>query len=150
MSEDNSKRQFTPNLSGLDHLVLTVRDIARTRAFYRRVLGMRDEEFTAADGSSRVALFFGSQKINLHQSGAEFEPKAERPQAGSADLCFLTEGDLEGWTDHLASLGINLLEGPVTRSGAAGTLRSLYIRDPDGNLIEISRVKPDDHKTQGL
>lgn len=127
-----------PHVTSLDHLVLTVSDIARTVAFYEDALGMRAERFTPADGSTRVALLFGTQKINLHETGKEFDPKAAQVQPGSADLCFLSDGSLEGWVSHLAAMGVPLEDGPVQRTGATGPILSIYIRDPDGNLIEIS------------
>lgn len=132
-----------PTLAALDHLVLTVADIAATCAFYRDVLGMTPEAFQPADGGTRWALKFGAQKINLHQSGAEFEPKAAQVQPGSADLCFLSETPLEDWQQHFAALGVRVELGPLPRSGATGPIRSLYLRDPDGNLIEVS------NKTKG-
>ena len=122
----------------LDHLVLTVADIPTSLDFYARVLGMTGQAFDAADGSQRWALIFGQSKINLHQFGREFEPKAKQPQPGSADLCFLTDVPLTRWQDHLASEDISIEAGPVARSGATGPITSLYIRDPDSNLIEIS------------
>ena len=122
-------------ISSLDHLVLTVRDLDATVRFYVDGLGMRLETF----GAGRTALHFGSQKINLHLAGREFEPKATHPIPGSADLCFLTERSLAEIERRLASLGWPLLEGPVARTGATGPLRSIYVRDPDGNLIEIAR-----------
>ena len=127
-----------PPLAALDHLVLTVADIPATCAFYRDVLGMTPEVFHPADGSTRWALKFGAQKINLHQSGAEFEPKAAQVQPGSADLCFLSETPLEAWQRHFAVLDVTVELGPLPRSGATGPIRSLYLRDPDGNLIEVS------------
>ncbi len=127
-----------PTVTALDHLVLTVADIAATVGFYEDVLGMQAEQFTPADGSTRWALKFGAQKINLHQAGQEFEPKAKTPLPGSADLCFLTETPLDEWQAHLAASGVALEEGPVKRTGARGPILSLYIRDPDGNLIEVS------------
>jgi catechol 2,3-dioxygenase-like lactoylglutathione lyase family enzyme len=125
-------------IDSLDHLVLTVRDIDATVAFYERALGMHGIRFRTADGSERVALSFGQQKINLHKAGREFEPKAEHPVPGSADLCFLTALPLDDVIAHLAACGVPLLEGPVRRTGATGPLLSVYIRDPDRNLIEIS------------
>ena len=125
-------------ISGLDHLVLTVADIAQTVAFYSDVLGMEAEEFTPADGSVRWALMFGKQKINLHQVGNEFEPKATHPAAGSADLCFLSDVSIPDWQAHLNNLGIRIVEGPVQRTGATGAILSIYLRDPDGNLLEVS------------
>jgi catechol 2,3-dioxygenase-like lactoylglutathione lyase family enzyme len=125
-------------LIGLDHLVLTVRNIENSVRFYGDVLGMAVECFAGADGSTRTALNFGAQKINLHQAGAEFEPKAAQATVGSADLCFLTGDQLADWQAHFAALGVKVLEGPVTRTGASGVITSLYVRDPDENLIEVS------------
>lgn len=121
----------------LDHLVLTVADIDRTCAFYERVLGMAVTTF----GAGRKALTFGRQKINLHQVGREFEPKSKRPTPGSGDLCFIAGIDLDAVVDHLKSCGVAIEEGPVDRTGATGPIRSVYIRDPDDNLIEISTYK---------
>ncbi len=118
----------------IDHLVLTVQDIAATCDFYGRVLGMETVEF----GAGRRALAFGAQKINLHQSGKELEPKAGKPTPGSADLCFILKGTLEEAGAHLKSRGVLVLEGPVERTGARGKIRSLYFRDPDLNLVEVS------------
>ncbi|WP_343718002.1 VOC family protein [Inquilinus sp.] len=118
----------------LDHLVLTVASIEATCDFYARALGMTVETF----GQGRKALRFGTQKINLHQAGREFEPKALRPTPGSADLCFIAATPLEEVMAYLQRLGIVLEEGPVPRSGATGPIRSVYLRDPDRNLIEIS------------
>ena len=118
----------------LDHLVLTVADIERSCAFYAQVLGMSVVTFKG----DRKALAFGTQKINLHQLGREFEPKAERPTAGSADLCFIVATPLDEVIAELAHLGVPVLEGPVTRTGATGPIRSVYVRDPDANLIELS------------
>ena len=128
-----------PTITGLDHFVLTVADIPATVAFYTGVLGMREEVFYPADGSTRTALKFGNQKINLHQAGREFDPKAEHPVAGSADFCLLTETPLDVWQAHLEAQGVAIEEGPVKRTGARGVIESLYIRDPDRNLVEISR-----------
>jgi len=125
-------------LNALDHLVLTVADIDATVRFYCDVLGMQAERFTPADGSVRWALKFGAQKINLHQVGQEFEPKAKRATAGSADLCFLSDEPLADWQTHLNDLGVKVIEGPVKRTGAQGPIISIYLRDPDGNLIEVS------------
>ena len=133
-----SNPDMTPKLDALDHLVLTVADIGATVAFYRDVLGMEAEVFHPPDGSTRTALKFGAQKINLHQQGAEFDPKALRPGPGTADLCFLSAVSLEDWQAHLAQQGTAVEDGPVARTGATGPLMSIYIRDPDGNLIEIS------------
>ncbi|HHL20331.1 MAG TPA: VOC family protein [Aliiroseovarius sp.] len=129
---------MTPTLTALDHLVLTCTDIAATTRFYRDVLGMRAERFPTPDGSQRHALFFGTQKINLHPARAPYHPHAARPVPGSGDLCFLTDTPLDMWQAHLARLGVDILDGPVRRTGATGPITSLYIRDPDGNLIEIA------------
>ncbi|WP_204112874.1 VOC family protein [Shimia biformata] len=131
---------MTPRITSLDHLVLTVADTEVTARFYGDVLGMGIETFRPADGSIRTALTFGAQKINLHQSGAEFDPKAARPTPGSADLCLLTATPLEDWGRHLARCGVEVIEGPVKRTGATGPILSIYLRDPDGNLVEISRL----------
>jgi len=122
----------------LDHLVLTVRDLQATVAFYTEVLGLEDVTFDAG----RRALRYGQQKINLHPAGGEFEPKADRPTPGSADLCFVVEGDLDAVVAHLARHGVPLVEGPVGRTGALGAMRSVYLRDPDGNLVELSSYDP--------
>jgi catechol 2,3-dioxygenase-like lactoylglutathione lyase family enzyme len=126
-------------LDSLDHLVLTVADIDASCAFYSRVLGMQLVTF----GAGRKALAFGAQKINLHQAGREFEPKAQRPTPGSADLCFLTSVPLAAVQQHLATCGVPVLEGPVQRTGARGPILSVYIRDPDQNLIEIANLLHD-------
>jgi catechol 2,3-dioxygenase-like lactoylglutathione lyase family enzyme len=118
----------------LDHLVLTVRDIAATCDFYSTVLGMQVVTF----GEGRKALAFGQQKFNLHEAGREFEPKADRPTPGSADLCLIAEGPLSDVIDHLSARGVPILEGPVKRTGALGPITSVYFRDPDQNLIEVS------------
>lgn len=122
------------NINRLDHLVLTVKDIDTTVQFYASVLGMEKEEF----GAGRLALKFGNQKINLHQAGNEFEPKAQKPTPGSADLCFITEVPLAQAIDHVRNQGVDIIEGPVARTGATGPISSFYFRDPDQNLIEVS------------
>jgi len=121
-------------IDSLDHLVLTVADIEASCAFYRQVVGMEVITF----GQGRKALAFGAQKINLHQAGLEFEPKAHRPTPGSADLCLLTSVPLAQVQDHLAACGVAVIEGPVQRTGAQGPLLSVYFRDPDLNLIEVA------------
>ena len=118
----------------LDHLVLTTRDEAACVRFYRDVLGMRLETF----GEGRKALVFGSQKINLHVAGKEFEPKAQHPTPGALDLCFICSVPLEQAMARLQASGIPIECGPVPRTGAQGPIRSIYVRDPDLNLIEIS------------
>jgi len=126
----------------LDHFVLTVKDLNATVDFYQEVLGMQLTSFAAATDPSitRHALKFGTQKINLHISGKEFEPKAQNVQPGSGDLCFLVEDSVDDVLGRLKESGITILEGGrvVERTGAQGKLRSVYIRDPDGNLIELS------------
>jgi catechol 2,3-dioxygenase-like lactoylglutathione lyase family enzyme len=121
-------------VDALDHLVLTVKDIDASIAFYSKVLGMGVVTFNG----NRKALSFGKQKINLHQSGNEFKPKADKPTPGSADLCFLTSVSLSEVAAHLDSSGVIIIEGPVERTGAQGLIMSLYFRDPDLNLIEVS------------
>ena len=127
-----------PQVSGLDHLVLTVSDIQATVAFYTNVLGMRAQDFRPADGSIRKALTFGAHKINLHDAAAPFAPHAATPAPGTADLCFLSDTPLDAWTAHFAALGVAVITGPVARTGATGPILSLYIHDPDGNLIEVA------------
>ena len=121
----------------LDHIVLTVRDVEATAAFYTRALGM--ELRTFGEGR-RKALHFGAQKINLHEAGREFEPKAARPTPGSADLCFLTGEPLADVARRLEACGHPAFEGPVARTGALGPITSIYTHDPDGNLIEIANA----------
>jgi catechol 2,3-dioxygenase-like lactoylglutathione lyase family enzyme len=121
-------------VEGLDHLVLTVRDIDATCSFYSTVLGMRVVEF----GGGRKALAFGRQKMNLHEAGQEFSPHARRPEPGAADLCFLSPLPLEKVILHLAAHRVEIVEGPVRRTGAVGPLLSVYVMDPDGNLLEIA------------
>lgn len=118
----------------LDHLVLTVADIDTTLAFYRRVLGMRVVSF----GEGRKALAFGRQKINLHAYGHELQPCAAAPTPGSADLCLIAGVPLQQVIAHLADCGVPIEQGPVQRTGAIGVIDSVYLRDPDRNLIEIS------------
>jgi catechol 2,3-dioxygenase-like lactoylglutathione lyase family enzyme len=121
-------------LDRLDHLVLTVRNIETTCTFYSNVLGMDVVIFE----NGRKALSFGSQKINLHEAGKEFEPKAYRPTPGSADLCFTTTAPIDEVVKRLESSKVRILEGPVKRTGALGVMMSVYFRDPDLNLIEVS------------
>lgn len=118
----------------LDHLVLTVKDIDRTCQFYTEVLGMERVTF----GEGRQALKFGNQKINLHELDSEFEPKAIAATPGSADLCLIAKTSLEKAIQHLESWQVEIIEGPITRTGALGGITSIYIRDPDLNLIEIA------------
>jgi catechol 2,3-dioxygenase-like lactoylglutathione lyase family enzyme len=125
------------NVTGLDHLVLTVKDLDATCEFYATVLGMEVATF----GENRKTLAFGSQRINLHQAGHELEPKAHRPTPGAADLCFLTDVSYEEVIAHLNNCGIPIILGPVFRTGGAGLLKSVYFRDPDLNLIEVAVKK---------
>ncbi len=118
----------------IDHFVLTVRSVETTCDFYSRVLGMEVEEFEGG----RRALEFGRQKINLHQAGKEFEPKAEQPTPGSGDFCLITDVPLGRVAEHIRSCGVEIIEGPVSRTGATDRLESVYLRDPDGNLVEVS------------
>ena len=124
-------------IARLDHLVLTVRSLDVSVDFYTRVLGMTSETFD----NGRRALRFGQQKINLHERGKEFEPKALRPTPGSADLCFVVETPLPKIVEHVRAQGGEILLGPVERTGALGPMESVYLRDPDGNLIELSRYR---------
>lgn len=123
-------------IKSLDHLVLTVADLEATIRFYRDGLGMEPRRF--GPNQERVALYFGVQKINLHEQGKEFEPKAAAPTPGSADLCFLTDIPVDEVKAQLETAGIVVIEGPVERSGATGPILSIYLCDPDGNLIEIA------------
>ena len=125
------------NVTNIDHIVLTVKDINRTVQFYKSVLGMTIERF----GEGRIALKFGNQKINLHEHGSEFEPKAHQPTPGSEDLCFLTNTKLEVAIEHVKNEGVKIIEGPVARTGASGPIISFYFRDPDQNLIEVANIE---------
>lgn len=125
-------------ISSLDHLVLTVRSIEETTSFYTEVLGMEKETF----GGGRVALKFGGQKINLHEVGREFEPKAAMPTPGSADICLIASLPIQEAYARVESKGVEIIEGIVRRSGAIGPIQSFYFRDPDRNLIEVSSYAP--------
>lgn len=118
----------------IDHLVFTVKDIQMTCDFYQKVLGMQVVTFKG----DRKALSFGNQKINLHQVGKEFEPKANKPTPGAIDLCLITKTPLEEAKKHIESFGVEIIEGPIERTGASGPIKSIYFRDPDFNLIEVS------------
>ena len=123
-------------ITSIDHFVLTCADVDATIDFYVRVLGMTAESF----GAGRRALSFGNQKINLHQAGAEFEPKARVATPGSGDFCLLSDLPVAEIAAHLAAEGVEVIEGPVEKIGAAGALLSIYFRDPDGNLVEVSNA----------
>ena len=118
----------------IDHLVLTVHDLDRTIDFYSRVLGMQPVTFAGG----RRALSFGRQKLNLHQSGREYEPKALKPAPGAIDLCLITETPVAQVIQHLEGQGVHIVQGPVEKTGATGPITSVYFRDPDGNLVEVS------------
>lgn len=120
----------------LDHLVLTTINLEACKDFYVRVLGMRPETF----GNGRLAFCFGNQKINVHERGREFEPKAHLPVPGALDLCFIASHGLDAVIAHLQTEHWPIIEGPVQRTGATGPIRSVYVRDPDLNLIEISEL----------
>ena len=121
-------------IKNIDHLVLTVKDIEASCRFYTTVLAMEEVSF----GQGRKAVAFGNQKINFHQHGQELEPRALHPTPGSGDLCFITDDSISDVIEHIQSCGIEIIEGPVARIGAKGPMISIYIRDPDQNLIEIS------------
>jgi len=130
------KQRNMMNIGNYSHFVLTVRDVQVTCDFYARVLGMTVISF----GEGRKALRFGSQKINLHQAGQEFEPKATAPTPGAADFCLITNTLIEDVYAHLKSNHISALMPPSERDGAAGKIRSVYFHDPDGNLVEVSNM----------
>lgn len=121
-------------ISRIDHFVLTVASVEATCDFYERTLGMKVETF----GEGRKALAFANQKINLHQAGAELEPKSDKPTPGSGDFCLITDTPLKDVIQHLERCGVRIEEGPVDRTGATGPIVSIYLRDPDKNLVEIS------------
>lgn len=129
----------------IDHLVLTVRDLDATCEFYHQVLGMQMVTFAG----TRKALQFGQQKINLHQQGQEFEPKATDPTPGAIDVCFITQTPLPAVIEHLQHCQVPIEAGIVQRTGAMGPIDSVYIRDPDGNLLEISNYRSGDRREAG-
>ena len=129
--------RHTLKIDAIDHVVLTVQDVQTTSHFYQQVLGMRVVHFERC----RTALKFGTQKINLHKAGNEFAPKASRPTRGSADICLITSERLPDWEQHLKKCGVTVIEGPIWQTGARGVMQSIYLRDPDGNLIEISKYE---------
>lgn len=122
------------NIIALDHLVLTVKSLKKTIAFYSQVLGMCEVTI----GQGRKALCFGQMKINLHEVGNEFEPKALKPTPGSADLCFISSSPVDNIVQVFKNHNVEIVEGPVFRTGAMGKIHSVYVRDPDENLIEVS------------
>jgi catechol 2,3-dioxygenase-like lactoylglutathione lyase family enzyme len=129
-----------PQILALDHVVLTVASIERTIRFYSELLGMMHVRF----GHGRSALAFGGQKLNLHEAGREFEPKADRPTPGSADLCFELDADAGEIARWLETNGVQVEEGPVRRTGARGPVVSFYLRDPDRNLVELATYRTAD------
>ena len=127
------------DIHSIDHIVVQAVDIPETIKFYTEILGMTHSEFQPPTGGPvRQSLHFGAQKINLHEASAPFLPHARHPTAGSVDLCFITQQSIGDWQQHLAKCGIVIEYGPVRKTGANGPLLSIYIRDLDGNLIEIS------------
>ena len=132
-------------ITHLDHLVLTVRDIDRTCAFYETALGMERRSF----GDGRVALHFGGQKINLHAADNPIDPNVRHATPGSADLCFITATPIAQVVRHLAELGIAVITGPGERAGARGRLMSVYVYDPDENLVEIANDMSTDDMPKG-
>ena len=126
------------NIDRIDHVVMTVRNLDATCAFYSRVLAMQVVTFAG----DRKALAFGRQKINLHQAGREFEPRANAAAPGTIDICLITTTPLAEVIEHLKACGVPIIEGPVVKTGAAGPIRSVYFRDPDDNLIEVSNYLP--------
>lgn len=116
---------------------MTVRDINTTVQFYESVLGMVVDTFS----EGRIALKFGNQKINLHEQGQEFQPNADQPIPGSVDLCFITDIKLDAAMEHVKSRGVQIIDGPVARTGATGSIVSFYFRDPDNNLIEVANYE---------
>ena len=125
---------MTPTIDRIDHIVLTVADIDRTLGFYARILGMQPVTFAGG----RRALAFGRQKLNLHQAGREHEPKARDPRPGAIDLCFISPTPVADLIAHLKEHDVHVVDGPVERTGALGPMQSVYFRDPDGNLVEVS------------
>ena len=124
-------------LERIDHIVFTVQSIEKTCAFYARVLGLTVQAYVYG-GAERKSLHFGEQKINLHEAGNEFEPKARRPAPGAIDICFITKTPIDEVIAHLVVCGVAIVDGPGVRNGAIGRMRSVYFRDPDQNLIEVS------------
>ena len=127
---------MTIEIKSLDHLVITASDLQATVRFYSKVLGMEHVEF----GDGLHAMHFGNQKFNIHDATTDVRPKARTIVPGSEDFCLLTETPVSEVIRHLQHCGVVIEEGPVNRSGAAGTLESVYFRDPDGNLVEVSNV----------
>ena len=126
-------------LTSIDHIVLTASDLDKTISFYCDVLGMTLENFTPSDGGEeRKSLKFGDQKINLHHAKLPYKPHANNPVSGAVDICFLSSTTLEEWQNIFSKKGVVIEDGPIQKTGATGPIMSLYVRDPDENLIEIS------------
>lgn len=137
----NSKNTVC-SIRSIDHIVITVNDINKTVNFYTEVMNMKLEIYTAKnDNTKRISFSFGNQKINIHSYAKPHKEHAKIPTPGSADICFLTNSPIKDWVKYLSMKGINIIEGPVERNGANGQILSIYVRDPDGNLIEISEKK---------
>ena len=127
-------------LEKIDHVVITVKNLNKTIDFYTNILGMKLEEFSSSldNDKIRYAVSFGSQKINIHEEKKPFKPNALHPSSGSMDICFISKNKINDWVHHLVKKGINIEIGPEKKTGALGPILSIYIRDPDFNLIEIS------------
>ena len=127
-------------LEKIDHVVITVKDVKKTIDFYTNILGMKLEKFSSSldDNQFRYAVSFGSQKINIHEEIKPIKPNALNPSSGSMDICFISKNKINDWVHHLVEKGINIEIGPEKKTGALGPILSIYIRDPDFNLIEIS------------
>ena len=127
-------------LEKIDHVVITVKDLNKTIDFYTNILGMKLEEFSSSSDNNQIryALSFGSLKINIHEEKKTIQPNALNPSSGSMDICFISKNKINDWVHHLVKKGINIEIGPEKKTGALGPILSIYIRDPDFNLIEIS------------
>ncbi len=126
-------------INAIDHIVLTAEDMEKTIHFYCDILGMTLQKFSPSDGSAeRLAACFGAQKINFHNAASPYMPHARCPMPGAVDICFLSEKAIEEWCIRFSQFSLPIEEGPVAKTGATGLLRSIYVRDPNGNLVEIS------------
>jgi len=135
-----SNKNISFSVKSIDHIVLTVQNIDKTVKFYKDVLNMKLSFYTAKkDNTKRISFAFGNQKINIHSVDKKHKPNAKKPTSGSTDICFLSNTSVNDWIDYLFDNGIKIEDGPVKRNGAKGEILSVYIRDPDGNLIEISQ-----------
>ena len=127
-------------LEKIDHVVITVKNLNKTIDFYTNILGMKLEKFSSSSNNNQIryAVSFGSQKINIHEEKKPLKPNALNPSSGSMDICFISQNKINDWMNHLEKKGINIEFGPEQKTGALGPILSIYIRDPDFNLIEIS------------